>query len=41
VAAPLGAWLVSRVPHRPMLLAVGILVIALSLRTLLLHFGVI
>lgn len=34
LAAPLGAWLVGRLPTRPMLGAVGILVIALSLRTL-------
>lgn len=38
-AAPLGAWLVKRVRPRPMLMFVGILVIALSLRTLLKTFG--
>ena len=41
VAAPIGAWLVKRVRPRPMLLAVGLLVIGLSLRTLLKTFGVI
>ena len=39
-AAPLGAWLVRRVPKRPLLLLVGVLVIALSLRTLLPFWGV-
>lgn len=34
VAAPLGAWLVGKVPARPLLAAVGVLVVALSLRTL-------
>jgi uncharacterized membrane protein YfcA len=34
IAAPAGAWLVRRVPARPMLGVVGALVIALSLRTL-------
>lgn len=40
VAAPFGGWLVKRVPPRPMLCFVGLLVIALSIRTLLKHFGV-
>ncbi len=40
-AAPLGAWLVKRVRPRPMLLFVGILVMALGVRTLLKHFGAI
>jgi uncharacterized membrane protein YfcA len=35
LAAPLGAWLVSRVRPRPVQIAVGLLVIGLSLRTLL------
>ena len=35
LAAPLGAWLVKRVRPRPMLCAVGLLVIALAARTLL------
>jgi uncharacterized protein len=38
IAAPLGGWLVKRVRPRPMLLFTGLLVIALSLRTLLQHF---
>lgn len=40
VAAPLGAWLVKHAPVKPMLLFVGALVIAVSGRTLLMHFGV-
>ena len=39
-AAPFGGWLVKRVPPRPMLCFVGLLVIALSIRTLSKHFGV-
>lgn len=39
LAAPLGAWLVRRVRPRPMLAAVGLLVIALSSRTLLKQVG--
>lgn len=35
VAAPLGAWLCTRVPVRPLMALVGALVIALSVRTLL------
>lgn len=35
LAAPLGAWACSRIPHRPFMVAVGVLVIVLSLRTLL------
>jgi len=34
LAAPLGAWLVKRVRPRPLLLLVGLLVVALSVRTL-------
>jgi len=41
VAAPFGAWLVKHVRPRPMLVIVGLLVIALSIRTLLQHFAVI
>ena len=41
LAAPLGGWLVKRVRPRPMLCFVGLLVIALSLRTLLQQFGAI
>jgi hypothetical protein len=40
LAAPLGAWLVKHVPIKPMMVFVGLLVIGLSLRTLLKHFGV-
>ncbi|MEO6263673.1 MAG: sulfite exporter TauE/SafE family protein [Luteimonas sp.] len=40
LAAPLGAWLVRHVPIKPMMLFVGLLVIAISSRTLLKHFGV-
>jgi uncharacterized membrane protein YfcA len=39
VAAPLGAWAVGRVRPKPMLALVGLVVIALSARTLILHFG--
>lgn len=39
LAAPLGAWAVGRVRPRPMLAVVGLVVIALSARTLSLHFG--
>jgi uncharacterized membrane protein YfcA len=35
LAAPLGAWACARIPHRPFMVAVGLLVIVLSLRTLL------
>ncbi|MFC0678830.1 sulfite exporter TauE/SafE family protein [Lysobacter korlensis] len=38
-AAPFGAWFVGRVRPQPMLVAVGLVVIALSVRTLVLHFG--
>lgn len=41
IAAPLGGWLVKRVPPKPMLLATGVILIGLSARTLLLHFGLI
>lgn len=40
VAAPFGAWLVKRVWPRPMLVFTGLMVMALSLRTLLLHFNI-
>jgi uncharacterized membrane protein YfcA len=35
VAAPLGAWACKRIPHRPFMLLVGLLVIGLSIRTLI------
>lgn len=39
LAAPLGAWLVSRVRPKPFQVAVGLLIIGLSLRTLWQAFG--
>lgn len=39
-AAPLGAWLVRHVPVRPMLVAVGLLIVFTGTRTLGKHFGV-
>jgi uncharacterized membrane protein YfcA len=41
VAAPFGGWMVKRVRARWMLCFVGLLVVALSVRTLLMHFGAI
>lgn len=35
VAAPLAAWATKHVPHKPMMILVGLLIIALSARTLL------
>jgi len=40
-AAPLAAWACKRVRPRPLMVAVGCLVILLSARTLLKHFGII
>jgi hypothetical protein len=34
LAAPLGGWLVGRVPRRPMMVVVGLLIVGLSARTL-------
>lgn len=39
VAAPLGAWVCKKVPHRPFLILVGLVVIGLSIRTLVLTFS--
>ncbi len=39
IAAPLGAYLTKKIPHRPMMVGVGILVVVLSLRTLLKTLG--
>ena len=39
LAAPLGGWLVGRVPRRPMMVAVGLLIVGLSARTLWLALG--
>jgi uncharacterized protein len=41
IAAPFSGFLISRIPRRPMTILVGILLIAISLRTLLLHFHLI
>ena len=41
IAAPFGAILVRYVRPQPMLVAVGVLVIVLSVRTLLLHHGLV
>jgi uncharacterized membrane protein YfcA len=34
VAAPIGAWACRRLPHKPMLAVIGLLIVALSARTL-------
>lgn len=39
IAAPLGGWLVKRVPARPMLLVTGLVLVGLGVRTLLVHFS--
>ncbi len=39
IAAPFGAYLTKKVPHRPMMVVVGLLVIVMSLRTLLKALG--
>ncbi len=39
VAAPFGAWATKRLPHRPFMVLVGLLVILLSLRNLLASLG--
>jgi hypothetical protein len=39
IAAPLGAYACSRIPIRPFMVFVGVLVIVLSARTLLKHYG--
>jgi len=41
LAAPLGAWASKRVPVKPFMIFVGILVTVISLRTLLIYFKVI
>jgi uncharacterized protein len=38
LAAPLAAWACRRVPLKPLMIAVGVLVVLLSVRTLVLHF---
>ena len=39
LAAPLAAWACRRVPVKPLLILVGVLVMALSTRTLVVHFA--
>lgn len=39
IAAPLGAYMTKKLPHRPMMVVVGTLVVMLSLRTLLKALG--
>lgn len=39
LAAPLGAYLCKHVPHKPMLMAIGLLIMGLSARTLWLALG--
>jgi uncharacterized protein len=41
LAAPIGAWACKHIPIRPFMILVGILVIALSLRTLFKHYGLV
>lgn len=41
VAAPIGAWACTRIPVKPFMILIGILVIALSLRTILKYHEVI
>jgi uncharacterized membrane protein YfcA len=38
-AAPLAAWATKRIPVRPFMILIGLLVIALSIRTLVRYFG--
>ena len=39
LAAPIGAWVCQRIRVKPFMIGVGVLVILISLRTLLRHFG--
>ena len=41
VAAPIGAWACTRIPVKPFMILIGILIIALSLRTILKYYEVI
>lgn len=41
LAAPIGAWACKRVPVKPFMIFIGIVVIALSLRTILKYYGVV
>ena len=38
VAAPIGAWACKRIPHKPFMMLVGLLVIVLAIRTIMLSF---
>lgn len=39
IAAPLAAWATSKLPHKPLMIIVGLLIISLQLRTLILYFS--
>jgi uncharacterized membrane protein YfcA len=41
IAAPLGAWAAKRIPHKPFMILVGVLVTAVSARNLLKAFAII
>ncbi len=41
LAAPIGAWACKRIPVKPFMILIGLLVIALSVRTILKYYGVI
>jgi len=41
LAAPIGAWACRRIPVKPFMILVGVLVVALSLRTILDYYGVV
>ncbi|MGV3659411.1 MAG: sulfite exporter TauE/SafE family protein [Prosthecobacter sp.] len=41
IAAPFGAWAAKRIPHKPFMVLVGVLVIALSVRNLLKSLAII
>lgn len=38
IAAPVAAYVCKRIPHKPMLAIVGLVIVAVSTRTLILHF---
>ncbi len=39
LAAPIGAWACRRIPVKPFMILVGVVLIGLSLRTILIHYG--
>ena len=41
IAAPFGAWACKRIPLKPFMVFIGIIVVALSIRTILGHYGLI